>query len=98
MIQGPSGPEPYRRLPEELDDAEPRPAALPAVAQLELVRERLDDRDAEPALGELLLIRCPAAIVEAAPVVGDLDHEPVGTELVDDLDDAVLLGIGVANR
>ena len=63
------------------------PLPVGSRADLELVGDRADDRDPEAAFVEA---RPPSAElglgVEALAVVGDLDHEPVGLELVDDLD------------
>ena len=60
-------------------------ACLPS---LELVGDRSDDRDPEPALGETVIHRPVSGGVEPRAVVRNLDDDPVGLELVHDLDDA----------
>src|SRR6478735_762452 len=80
-----------------LDEAEAR-AALGALADLELVGERLDDRDPEAALGELVVIERAARVdrrIESLALVDDLDDEPVLVELVDDLDGAFAVSVGM---
>ena len=67
-------------------EAKPRAAAVTSLAGLELVGDRLDDRDPEPALGEVLLRRAVTGGVESRPIVGNLDNESIGLELVQDLD------------
>src|SRR5437667_622328 len=76
-----------RLVVEKLDEPQPRAATAVALAGLELVGDRLDDRDPEPSLGEVVV--GPGTVgVEAGTFVGDLDDEPVGLQLVQDLDDA----------
>src|SRR5215210_7206227 len=84
-------------LGEELDEAKPRAAAL-ALSDLDLVGERADDRDAEPALGQLLAVAGRLAKLEAAAGVADLDREPVALQLVDDVDAAETFAVGVLDR
>jgi hypothetical protein len=82
-----------------LHEAEGR-SSLGALANLELVGERLDDRDPETALGELLGVERAARIgrgVEALAFVGHLDDELVRMELVEDLDVPVSARVGMAH-
>ena len=75
---------------EALDEAEPRAAARRARADLELVGERRMIAIPSPP-SDSSSARRPRASrrrLEALALVGDLDHEPVGVELVEDLDDA----------
>src|SRR5207244_7846407 len=83
-------------LRQELDEPEAGPLAV-ALAKLELVRERLDDRDSEAALDEVVLPGLRRPMLEAVAVVRDLDREPVGLQLVEDLDVSPVLGIGVTD-
>ena len=64
-------------------------SSLRALANFELVGQRFDDRDPEPALGQLVLGQGVARLggrLEALALVDDLDHELVVVELVEDLD------------
>src|SRR5437763_810530 len=81
-----------------LDEAEVR-AAVGPVADLELVREGPDDRDAEPAFRELVRGRAAPCVrrLEALAAIPDLDHEAIGVELVEDLDEALAARVGVAH-
>src|SRR3954454_23602604 len=67
--------------------------------QLELVRDRADDRNPETAFGELLALerRRPVG-VEAPTVVDDLDRERVAAELVRDRDEPRSAGIRMPDR
>src|SRR6266508_2111742 len=78
-----------RLVVEKLDETEPRAAPGATLARLELVCDRLDDGDPEPALPEILRARPAARDVEAGTVVGHLDHEPIRLEVVRDLDDSL---------
>ena len=73
----------------------PEPRALPAVAtpELELVRNRADDRDPKPALAQLLGIASSLLRHEAAPGIRNLDHDAVGVQLVEDVDHAAVVGL-----
>src|SRR5918999_2855912 len=82
--------------PEELDEAQARPLA--AVVDLELVRERADDGEAEPAFAQFAPLMLPPFEVEARSGVRDLDHKSIGVQLVVDLDDALApVPVGVTN-
>src|SRR4051794_8304487 len=83
---------------EELDEAQ-LPAAVAARADLDLVRERPDDLDSEPALLGLGLIagRHPSRL-EARAHVADLRPQPVELEQVDDLDVAAAVPVRVLDR
>src|SRR5712691_1802427 len=68
-------------------EAETRSFATGLDADLDLVRDRADDRDAEATFGELVEMALRLRQVESLALVGDLDHEPVGEQLVGDLHD-----------
>src|SRR4051812_21548746 len=55
-FRGPATRGPYRVLDEVLDEAKPRAALAGLRLDLELIRDRPDDRDPEPALGELVAL------------------------------------------
>ncbi len=55
-----AGQTPTATLRKELHEAEPRPAAVRAAADLDLVGDRPDDRDPEATLGELGVFAVPA--------------------------------------
>src|SRR5262245_34337809 len=86
-----------RLLLQEFHEAESRPTAVHLLAGLELVRDRLDDRDPETALGESVFHWTVAGSVEPGTVVGDLDDEPVVEERVDDLDRALTVVVTVSH-
>src|SRR5438067_3396197 len=94
--------EPQSRLASSLRQElhEPQTRAVTAVARprLELVRDRLDDGDPEPALDEIVARSCRARTAEALALVRDLDCDPVLVQLVDDLDRTLALAVGVPNR
>src|SRR5262249_56514488 len=73
-----------------------RAAAL-APGDPALVGQRADDLDPEPALLELVGGRRARARagLEARARVADLDRETVGLELVNDVDAAAVLAVGV---
>src|SRR5207247_2658556 len=73
---------------EKLDEPQPG-AAVFARTDLDLVGERADDLDPEAALLELVVVPVAVLELETGPLVPDLDHEPVGLQLVDDLDVAL---------
>src|SRR5512133_3134266 len=81
---------------QKLHEPEPGAVAVRALAGLELVRDRLDDRDPEPALGEVVLQGPVAGGLEAGTVVRHLDDEPVGQELVHDLDRSLAISVAVS--
>src|SRR5947208_1651788 len=64
-------------------------------ADLHLVSNRADDRNPETAFGELIGTALGCRGIEALALVGDLDDEPVGVELVRDLDDAGVVALCV---
>src|SRR5437868_12776281 len=84
---------------QELDEPEPGTALL-AGADLDLVGEGADDLDSETALLELALVAVLLVEqLEAGTLVAYLDHEPVGLQLIDDLDVALAaVLVGVAHR
>ena len=74
--------------------------ALGTLADLELVGERLDDRDTEPAFREIVVgarVLARSRRLEALAVITDFDDEPICVELVEDLDRAVTVAVGVAD-
>src|ERR671910_903085 len=81
---------------------EPEPRSLPALSrsELELVRELANDRDPETTFVEPILTdKCRFGDREPRAVVAHLDDEPVGMELVDDLDRALApVTVGVPDR
>src|SRR5919197_5475567 len=91
--------EPQSRLAtgfgQELHD--PQRGAVAAVSgpRLELVRDRLDDGDAEPALDEIDACCRRTRLAEALPVVCDLDRDAVVVQLVDDLYRALCVAVRV---
>src|SRR3954454_23188667 len=72
-----------RLVRQKLDEAGARAAGRGP--DLGLICDRADDRDPEAALLELLVLG-PGAWLEARSLVADLDGEPVGLQLVEDLD------------
>src|SRR6266496_1943771 len=76
-------------------ETQARPSAAGLSADLDLVRDRTDDRDAEPSFGELVGMALGGSRIESLTVVGDLDDEPVGMELVGDLDHTHVPGLSV---
>src|SRR6185312_17324271 len=80
-------------------EAESRSFALGPRADLDAVGDRPDDRDAEPALGQLVRRAFGRLRIEPFALVDHLDYEPVGQQQVGDLDHAgVLLPIRVPDR
>jgi hypothetical protein len=72
---------------EPLHEADSGPSSVVPLADLELVRERADDRDSEPALGEVVgLVAHRVRRHEALALVGHLDDDAILVELVHDLD------------
>src|SRR5437763_10835708 len=81
-----------------LHEPQPRTAAVRAT-DLELVGERLDDRDAEAAFGELVgLVRLHLVVLEPLAGVRHLDDEAIVVELVQDLHHPLAAVVGVSNR
>src|SRR6267143_3088775 len=83
-----------------LDEAQAR-SSLRAFPDLELVGERLDDRNPQASLGQLLVLQGAARRgrrLEALALVHDLHDELVVVQLVDDLDRSLAVAVGVPNR
>src|SRR3954471_10677956 len=76
-------------------EAQARSFAARLRADLDLVGDRTDDRDAEAAFRELLGRAFRLLRVEAFALVGHLDDEAVGAKLVRDLNDTGLFFPGV---
>src|SRR5919201_868516 len=84
---------------QQLHEAQPRAVAAVARPRLELVCDRLDDGDPEPALDEIVARSTRRArVAEALALVRDLDRDPVLVQLVDDLDRTLARAVGVPNR
>src|SRR5919204_2773641 len=91
--------EPQSRLAtgfgQELHEPQTRAVAAVSRPRLELVRDRLDDGDAEPALDEIVAFGRRTRLAEALPVVRDLDRDAVVVQLVEDLDRSLDVAVGV---
>src|SRR6476659_664395 len=86
-------------LVQPLHEPEARAADTRLGLQLELVRDRADDRDPETAFGELLALERRRLVrVEAPPIVDHLDGECVAGELVADRDEPRSPGIRMPDR
>src|SRR5205807_3519362 len=83
---------------EKLHETQTRASAAVLRPQLELVRDRLDDGDAEPALDEVVVRTGRTRLAEPLAVVDHLDGEPVLVELVEDLDCALGLAVRMSHR
>src|SRR6266536_535677 len=83
-----------------LHKTQSRTPAVRPPAEHELVRDRADDCDPEPALGDLpqAVDDGFAVVVETAALVTYLDREHVATQLVAHLDVPVSVGIRVPDR
>src|SRR5256885_13797340 len=84
-------------LRQKLHETQARSAAAVARPQLELVRDRTDDGDPEPALHEVVAGLVRTRVAEPCAVVDDLDREPVVVQLVEDLDGALPALVGMPN-
>src|SRR5262249_51881613 len=88
-----------RSAGEALDEPQPRAAAV-GPADLELVGERLDDRDPEAALLEVvrLLAGTHAVVLEPLAGVRHFDDESIVVQLVENLDHTLAAVVGVTDR
>src|SRR5205807_6426230 len=92
--------QPLWALPGALREAQAG-SSLRAFPDLELIGEGLDDRDSEAPFRQLVVHgrgAPPGRRLEALTLVGDLDDELVGVQLVDDLDRAVGIAVRVPDR
>src|SRR5919201_971480 len=83
---------------QQLHEAQARAVTAVARPRLELVCDRLDDGDPEPALDEIVARSRCARVAEAFALVRDLDRDPVLVQLVDDLDRTLARAVGMPNR
>src|SRR5438552_14311720 len=83
-----------------LHKTQPRAATVRPPAEHELIRDRADDCDPEPALGDFAQSVDDgfAVVVEPTAFVAYLDREHVATQFVAHLDVSVTMGIRVTHR
>src|SRR4051812_638235 len=83
---------------ELLDEAEAGPASVLPRPDLELVRDRADDRDPEAALAQTVLAPLAPTRIETAALVRDDDRESVLGKRVRDLDVPLRVRVRVPDR